>query len=70
MPPRLPLTASSRMVDAMGLALGRLDATAAAPLVTALAERGLTTAKRHDLLRRLFAETRLVAVNCRAGTMQ
>ena len=69
MPPRLPLTASSRMVDAMGLALGRLDATTAEPLVTALAERGLTTAKRHDLLRRLFGETRLVAVNCRAGTM-
>lgn len=53
----------------MGLALGRLDASAAAPLLDALAERGLAQARRDDLLRRLLSEVRLVALNCRAGKL-
>jgi len=45
--------ATQRVVDAMGLALGRLDASSAAPLLGALAERGLAQARRDDLLRTL-----------------
>jgi signal transduction histidine kinase len=60
---------TQRVVDAMGLALGRLDASGAAPLLDALAERGLAQARRDDLLRRLLAEVRLVALNCRAGKL-
>jgi len=61
--------ATQRVVDAMGLALGRLDASSAAPLLGALAERGLAQARRDDLLRRLLAEVRLVTLNCRAGKL-
>lgn len=60
---------SSLMVDAMGLALGRLDASAATPILASLADRGLPAAKRQDGFRRLLAAVHLVAVNCRAGTM-
>lgn len=60
---------ATRAVDAMGLALGRFDAGAAGPLLAALAERGLAEARRDDLLRRLLAETRLVALNCRAAKL-
>lgn len=53
----------------MGLALGRLDASAAAPMLRSLSDRDLPQAKRQDLIRRLLAKTLLVAVNCRAGKM-
>jgi signal transduction histidine kinase len=57
------------MADAMGLALGRIDAGSAASIVAALGNGSLPQAKRQDLLRRLLAEVRLVGANCRAGTM-
>ncbi|OAN62302.1 sensor histidine kinase [Sphingomonas sp. TDK1] len=60
---------ATRAVDAMGLALGRFDAAAALPLLAALAEPGLADARRDDLLRRLLAKVRLVALNCRAGKL-
>lgn len=53
----------------MGLALGRFEVSAAAPLLDALKERGLAAARREDLLRRLLSQVRLVAVNCRAGRL-
>lgn len=53
----------------MGLALGKFEVSAAAPLLDALKERGLAAARREDLLRRLLSQVRLVAVNCRAGRL-
>jgi C4-dicarboxylate-specific signal transduction histidine kinase len=53
----------------MGLALGKFEVSAAAPLLEALKERGLAAARREDLLRRLLSQVRLVAVNCRAGRL-
>jgi C4-dicarboxylate-specific signal transduction histidine kinase len=57
------------MADAMGLALGRIDAGSAGAILAALADPSLPQARRQDLLRRLLAEVRLVGANCRAGTM-
>lgn len=64
-----PLSASGRMIEAMGLALGRIDATDAIPLLASLSSPDIPEARRQDLLRRLLATTRLISVNCRAGTM-
>jgi C4-dicarboxylate-specific signal transduction histidine kinase len=54
--------ASAGMIEAMGLALGRLDTSAAEPLA-ALSTPDLPSARREDLLRRLLAGTRLIAAN-------
>ncbi|MET3723358.1 sensor histidine kinase [Sphingomonas trueperi] len=60
---------TQRAVEAMGLALGKFDVSAATPLLGALKEEGLAGVRRDDLLRRLLTQIRLVAVNCRAGRL-
>lgn len=53
----------------MGLALGRIDGVGGAGVLEPLSDPALPLAKRQDLLRRLLAGARIVALNRRAGTM-
>jgi C4-dicarboxylate-specific signal transduction histidine kinase len=57
------------MIEALELALGYLDTSAAAEPIATLGSPDLAPARREDLLRRLLAGTRLVAANCRIEAM-